>query len=170
MILDIRWQLFKLASLAVKAPPLFTFAIGEPVVDNEGHSLVGGALFPGSDLRFEPWQSRMPFDGCEHYQLVFGGNVVEIGIRDDKVQSVSYNYDIYRENGVRRMRKLRHLLNSHSATDPLVEYIDNGSAILYNAKNRTQFAVYGYLADAFLIYSTATKPIRRRGPAEPESP
>ena len=170
MIRDVRWHLFKLASLAVKAPPLFTFAIGDPVVDDEGQSIIGGPLFPGSDLQFEPSQSRLPFEGCDHYQLAFGANVVEIGIRGGKVQSVSYDYDIYRESGVRRMRKLRHLLQSHSVTDPLVEYVDNGSAVLYNAKKRTQFAVYAYLADTFLIYSTVTKPLRRRGSSEPEPP
>jgi hypothetical protein len=168
MILDIQWQLFKLASFAVKAPPLITFTIGEPVIDDEGHSLVGGLLLPDSDLRFEPWQSRMPFEGCEHHRLAFGGNVVEIGVRDGSVQSVFYDYDIYRESGVRRMRKLRHLLHIHSATDPLVQCVDNGSAVLYNAEHNTQFAVYGYLADTFLIYSTATKPLRGR--PEPEPP
>lgn len=162
MIRDMQWQLFKLLSWTVKAPPLFTFAIGEPVIDDDGHSLVGGPLVPGSELRFEPFTPGIPFEGCDHYRLAFAGNEICIGTRDGKVLSVLYDYDIYRESGVRRMRKLRHLLQEHSVVDPLEESVDNGSALLYTSKSHSQFAVYGYLADTFLIYSTNVKPIRQR--------
>lgn len=166
MIRDIRWQLFKLASLLVKPPPLFTFLIGEPVVDETGHSLVGGPLVPGSELRFEPSAPSMPFDGCEHFTLAFGGNSIEIGIRDGRVLSVLYDFDLYRSSGIRRMRKLRHLLREHSTSDRLVEYVDNGSALLYASKRRSQFAAYAYLADTFLIYSTTVRPLRRSSSQE----
>ncbi len=168
MIRDFRWQLFKALSWAVKAPYVFTVNVGEPVFDEEsGHSLLEDPLVSGTEIKFQACKAAVPFEGCEHYRVELPGHLIEIGVRDDHVQSVFYDCDIYRESGLRRMSKLRYLLKDHSEDDPLTELTDNGSAILYVSNGKTQFAAYAYLADTFLIYSTKAKPDRgekNRGP------
>jgi hypothetical protein len=155
--MDLWWHYFRIASRFVKPPFIFTIPVGEAVIDADGHSLLGGPLLPGKPWRFEPSNEPSWFEETDRYDISLPGSTISIGTSGGFVRWIQYDCEIYRETGVRRMRKLRYLLDEHDAPEPLFELVDNGSAFLYASETGKQMAAYAYLTDILIVYDATLK-------------
>ena len=140
-------------SRLLRAPEMPVFRLGQPTWDADDDSGEGAHL-----VRPLP-PDESGFKACNNLRIALGhdDSSITIGEQNGLVAGVIYDVPLYRQSGHHIARKLRYLLAEHGKDDPLHRLTDNGSAMLYTSRNDTQFAVYAYLSDIFIIHSTSVK-------------
>ncbi|HSI62696.1 MAG TPA: hypothetical protein VLE43_06240 [Candidatus Saccharimonadia bacterium] len=99
-------------------------------------------------------ESEEPSDwlDCTDYRLESDDYVFHATAKDGVVVAVIHDTDRHREGGMKRVKKMMHLLKVYAGASDFEQILDNGFGFTYRSVDGKRMATYSYACDVFSVY------------------